>query len=113
MNNIGKVQLSYTIIALTELEAEGDHLFKLHVEWVEKTHHREGDKALLQYNVAKSTDEAGKIIFSLTEIYETAAGSEDHSKQFHDAPFSAEFYEWTGKCQVIVGWNQVIVHSLW
>ena len=113
MNYKGKVQLLYTIIAPAELEAEGDRLFKLHAEWVEKTHYREGDKALLQYNVAKSTNEAGNVIFSLTEVYETTAGSEDHSKQFHEADFSANFYEWTGKCQVIVGWNQAVVHSLW
>lgn len=113
MNNKGKIQLLYTIIAPAELETQGDHLFKLHAEWVEKTHYREGDKALLQYNVAKSTGDAGTVIFSLMEVYETVAGSEDHSKQFHEAHFSADFYEWTGKCQVIVGWNQVIVHSLW
>ena len=113
MNYQGNVQVSYTIIAPAELEVEGDRLFKLHAEWVENTHYREGNKALLQYIVAKSSGDAGKVIFSLTEVYETAAGSEDHSKQFHEAHFSADFYEWSGKCQVIVGWNQVIVHSLW
>src|SRR6266498_414825 len=103
MNYKGKAQLSYTIIAPAELEAEG----------VEKTHYREGDKALLQYNVAKNTDDAGNILFMLTEIYETIAGSEDHSKQFHEVDFSADFYKWAGKCQVTIGWNQVIIHSLW
>jgi len=113
MNYKGKSQLSYTIIAPAELEVEGDRLFKLHAEWVENTHDREGEKALLQYNVAKSTDDAGNILFMLTEVYESIAGSEDHSKQFHEADFSADFYEWAGKCQVTIGWNQVIIHSLW
>jgi hypothetical protein len=79
MNYKGKAQLSYIIIAPAELEAEGDRFFKHQAEWVEKTHHRAGDKALLQYTVSKSIDGTGNIIYVLTEVYETV-GTIAHSQ---------------------------------
>jgi quinol monooxygenase YgiN len=113
MNYRGKAQFSFTIVAPPELEAEGDRVFNLHAEWMEKTHYQEGDKALLQYNVAKSSDEGGNIIFILTEVYETVAGIDDHRKQAHEAMFFADFSKWLNQCQVIGGDNEVVVHSLW
>ena len=113
MNYIGKAQFSFTIVTPAELEVEGDRVFKLHAEWMVKTHHREGDKALLQYNVSKSSDSNGNIIFVLTEVYETAAGIEDHRKQAHEAEFFGDFRKWLNQCQVIGGEDEVVIYSLW
>ena len=113
MNYKGKAQFSFTIVAPPELEAEGVRVFNLHAEWMEKTHYREGEKALLQYNVAKSTDSDGNSIFVLTEVYETVAGIEDHRKQAHEADFFADFSNWLSQCQVIGGEDEVVIHSLW
>jgi quinol monooxygenase YgiN len=113
MNYKGKAQFSFTIVAPPELEAEGDRIFNLHAAWMEKTHYREGEKALLQYNVAKSSDEDGNIIFVLTEVYETVAGIEDHRKQTHEADFFGDFSKWLGQCQVTGGDDEVVIHSLW
>ena len=74
MNYEGKAQFSLTVIAPPELESEGDRIFNLHAAWMEETHYREGEKALLQYTVAKRTDDDGNIIIVLTEVYETMAG---------------------------------------
>ena len=112
MNYKGKAQYSSIIVAPPELEAEGDRVFKLHAEWMEKTHYREGDKALLQYKVAKSSDADGNIIFILTEVYETVAGNEDHSKQFHEADIFADLSKWASQCRVIGG-GEVVIQSLW
>jgi hypothetical protein len=53
-----------------------------------KTHHRDGPKALLSYNFSKgpelenpldpSSKETGNTRYVLDEIYESAAGIEDH-----------------------------------
>ena len=82
MANEGKVQLTGVAVAPPELVAEGERLWKSHATWMEATHHRSGEKALLSYNVAQNAelDEAekatGKVVFVLTEIYESQAGVE-------------------------------------
>ncbi|HLY27478.1 MAG TPA: hypothetical protein VKQ72_14130 [Aggregatilineales bacterium] len=112
MTSNGKAQTWFTIVAPAESEAEGDRLFKLHAEWMEKTHHREGDKALLHYNVAKHSDPDGHIIFVLTEVYETVAGIENHSKLWHDADISDEFTKFISQCKVTSG-TATVIQSLW
>ncbi len=73
------------------MAAEGDRLFATHAKWMESTHHRSGDKALISYNVAKGPElsdpmnpdsaRTGNTCYVLTEIYETEAGVADHSSQ--------------------------------
>ena len=58
---------------------------------MEATHHRDGTKALLSYNVSKAPElsnpmdlnsaPTGNTCFILTEIYETEAGVADHFQQ--------------------------------
>ena len=55
--------------------------------------------ALLQYNVAKSSNGDGHIIFVLTEVYETTAGIEYHSKQWHEAAISDDFTKFISRCK--------------
>ena len=87
----GKTQLTIAVDSPAELEVEGDRIFKQHAAWMEKSHYREGDKALLQYNVAKSPGVDGNVIFLLTEVYETVAGKDNHIEQAqgdeHHDPF--------------------------
>jgi hypothetical protein len=88
MSHKGKIQLTYIIVASPDQVEEGDRLFRSHAPWIEATHHRKGDKALLSYNVSKapelsnpldSTSTAtGNTCFILIEIYETNAGVADH-----------------------------------
>ena len=113
MNYKGKAQFSLTIVAPADLVADGDRFFKLHAEWMAKTHHRDGEKALLQYNVAKSSDSDGKIIYVLTEVYETVAGIEDHRQQAPQTEFFEDFRTWRSKCQVIGGEDEEVIQSLW
>ena len=59
---------------------------------MEATHYRDGDKALLSYNVSKMKELSGDLdsaptgntCFVLTEIYESKAGVLDHIKQAHE-----------------------------
>lgn len=94
MNYKGKAQLTMIIDSPAELEAEGDRIFSQHVAWMEKSHYREGEKALLQYNVAKSPGDNGNIIFILTEVYETADGIDDHIEQAHADAHFEPFSKW-------------------
>ena len=68
MNYTGKAHFSLIFTAPPELESEGDRLFSLHAAWMEETHHREGEKALLQYNVAKNSDDDGNIRFVIEQL---------------------------------------------
>jgi hypothetical protein len=81
---------------------------------MEKTHHRDGEKALLQYNVTKSRDDDGNVIYVLAEVYATPAGIQDHVAQAqsnwegHD-----DWGAWLSQCQVTAVGGAPIVHSLW
>ena len=113
MNLNGNTQLTMVFVATPDLEAEGDRIFKSHALWMEKTHYREGDLALLQYTVGKGTDDDGNIHFVVTEVYESEAGLKDHAEQGRQnwKDFDA-FMQWTKECErtskVIT-----IIDSLW
>ena len=124
MSNQGKIQLNYVIVVPPEEVAEGDRIFKSHRPWMEGTHHRSGEKALLGYELSKAPElsnpfdpnsaPTGNTCFMLSEIYETEAGVADHFAQamegWEDFP---AFVEWLGKCQVTGVPAAQIVNSLW
>jgi hypothetical protein len=124
MSNKGKTQLLYVIVATPDLVAEGDRLFKSHAPWMESTHHRSGDKALLSYNVSKAPElsnpldagspPTGNTCFILNEIYETPAGVADHFQQAQSSwkDFKA-FVDWMQKCKVSGVPALPIFNSLW
>jgi hypothetical protein len=120
----GKTQFTLIIIAPPDQAGEGDRLFKSHAAWMESTHYRSGEKALLSYNVSKEQERTnpgdlnsaptGNTCFVLSEIYESTAGVLDHFKQAnenwgdHDA-----FREWLEKCKVTAVTAATIFNSLW
>ena len=120
----GKIQLLFTITASPDQVAEGDRLFRSHGPWIESTHHRTGDKALLTYNVSKAAElknpldpnsgTTGNTCFILNEIYESEAGIADHFAQaqasWKDFP---AFVEWMGKCKTTVVPSAKIFNSCW
>ena len=124
MAHHGKTQLTYVIVAPPEEVEEGDRLFRSHAPWMEATHHRNGEKALLIYNVSKAPDlsnpldpssaPTGNTCFILSEVYETDAGVTDHFAQAMASwkDFSA-FMTWLGKCKVAGLPAARIINSLW
>lgn len=124
MSHTGKTQISFIFSVPADLVAEGDRIFASHASWMEKTHHREGELALLLYNVVKGADvsnpldpssaPSGKTNFTLTEVYATPAGLADHWKQGAESweDFGA-FMEWAGKVDVAVLHGSPVIHSLW
>ena len=124
MAHHGKIQLLFTITATPELVAEGDRLFRSHAPWVESTHHRTGDKALLTYDVSKAPEMVnpldpnagltGNTCYILNEIYESEAGVADHFAQAMSSwkDFAA-FVEWLGKCKTTAVPSTKIFNSLW
>jgi len=120
----GKIQLTIIIVAPPDQAEEGDRLFRNHVPWMEATHHRDGDKALLSYDVSKapelsnpmdpSSAPTGNTCFVLNEIYETEAGVADHFEQaassWQDFP---ALMEWMEKCTVTAVPAAPIFNSLW
>lgn len=120
----GKVQLTFVIVAPPDLAAEGDRLFRTHAPWMESTHHRTGDKALLGYTVSKapeltnpmdpSSAPTGNTCFVVSEVYETEAGVSDHFAQAQSSwqDFPA-VVKWMEKCQVSGVPAAPIINSLW
>ena len=84
----GKIQVSYVFAAPPDQVAEGDRIFASHASWIESTHHRSGEKALLTYSVSKAAElsnpmdsssaPTGNTCFILNEVYESEAGVADH-----------------------------------
>ena len=124
MAHKGKIQLTFVIVAPPDQVEEGERLFRTHGPWMESTHHREGDKALLSYTVSKAPElsnpmdpnsaATGNTCFILSEIYETEAGVADH---FQNAmanwkDFQA-FVKWMGNCKVTIVPSAPIFNSLW
>lgn len=124
MAHKGKIQLTYVIVAPPDAVAEGDRLFQSHGPWIEATHHRTGEKALLSYNLSKapelsnpfdpSSAGTGSTCFILSEVYETEAGVSDHFAQamanWKDFPALGA---WLQKCKVTGLPAARIVNSLW
>lgn len=67
---------------------------------MEETHYREGDQALLQYNVAKSPGDDENVLFVLTGVYETVQGVDDHIEQAHGDEHHDPFVKWIDQCKV-------------
>ena len=124
MAYIGKTHLTFIFKADAANVAEGDRLFKSHNEWMQKTHHRDGEKALLTYNVSKGADltealnpgsaPSGKTVYVLDEIYESPAGIADHWQQAMTgwSDFQA-FVAWAQKCEPTAQHSGTVVNSLW
>ena len=125
MSHTGKQQLTIVFKAPTpELAAEGDRIFESHAAWMASSHHRDGELALLLYNVCKGPEFINPLdategttdstYFVLTEVYETEAGVADHWRMGSEdwADFGA-MVEWMGQCHVDVVHGCPVIHSLW
>jgi hypothetical protein len=119
-----KIQLTLIIIAPADEVAEGDRIFKSHRSWMEATHYRTGEKALLSYNVSKGPElsnqtdpnsaPTGNTCFVLSEIYETRAGVLDHFEQgFGNWGDVQAMVKWMEKCKVTLATGTSIFNSLW
>ena len=51
-----KIQVAAIFIAPPDQAAEGARIWQSHASWMESTHHRSGEKALLSYNVSKAPE---------------------------------------------------------
>ena len=120
----GNTQLTFVITASPDQVEEGDRIFRSHVKWMEATHHRDGEKSLLIYDVSKSPElsnpldpssaPTGNTCFVLSEVYQSDAGVADHFQQAEESwdDFQA-FVSWMDKCNVTVGPAAGIFNSLW
>ena len=120
----GKTQITIIFTATSDLVAEGDRIFASHAKWMERTHYREGELALLRYNIVKgpelsnpmdpSSEPTGNTSFVLTEVYENPAGLVDHWKQAAEnwEDFAA-VGEWVSKVKVTTVHGSPVIYSLW
>ena len=120
----GKIQLTFIIIASPDQVEEGDRIFRSHAPWIESTHHRSGEKALLSYNVSKapelsdpmdpSSAPTGNTSYVLSEVYETEAGVADHFQQAMDSWSDfPSFVAWLDNCTISGVAASPVINSLW
>lgn len=120
----GRTQLTYVIVAPPDQVKEGERIFGSHAPWMKATHHRDGNKALLTYNVSKAPElsnpfdmksaPTGNTVFVLSEIYETDAGVADHFDQAASGwPDFPGLVKWLEKCKVSGVPAAPIINSLW
>ena len=124
MSQQGKVQLVIVVSAPPDQVAEGDRIFENHAKWMEDTHPRAGDKALLRYNLSKAPElsnpmdptsaPTGNTSYVLAEVYETAEGVENHFRLANElwSEFPA-FQKWLGAGKVTMVTTAPIEYSLW
>ena len=120
----GKTQVTMVFTATPDLVAEGDRIFASHAEWMSGSHHKDGNLALLSYNVVKgpelsnaldpSSAPTGNTTYVREEVYETQAGVDDHWRMGTQewSEFSA-FAAWASKCTVTALHGSPVVQSLW
>ena len=124
MSHKGNIQLTVVFTATPDLVAEGDRIFNHHAGWMAESHHTDGDKALMSYNVSKCPERSNPLDpnspptentnFVLMEVYKTQAGLDDHWKRGAEnwSNFGA-FVGWAGKCKVTSSHGAEVIHSLW
>lgn len=124
MSQRGKIQFLVLFSAAPEHVDEGKRIFESHARWMEKTHHREGEKALLRYNLSTAPESenpmdpnaapTGRTSFILSEVYESETGLQDHWQQ---AEGNWEDWDalqsWLGKVEFSMVNGAQIQHSLW
>ena len=124
MSQQGKIQIIIIFSATPDIVSEGDRIFVSHADFMARTHHRDGDKALLRYNLSKgpelsnpldpSSEPTGNTLFTIAEVYESEAGVEDHwaqaSESWNDL---GALVAWAGQCQVTTVHRSPVIHSLW
>lgn len=124
MSYKGKIQLTFVISAPADQVAEGERIFKSHNAWMAETHHKEGPKALLKYNVSKAPEmvnpmdpnsaKTGNTCFILNEFYESEAGVADHFEQAMTnwSDFKA-LGAWLEKCKLTGVSAAEVINDLW
>ena len=116
-----KKQLQYLWFFKPELKDIAKRVAEDHVKWMNETHTKEGDKALLMLNWSigpefKDGKETGNLSLILTEIYETQAGINDHFEQAQNnsSYFRDDFGDFESKCESYVKINSSdIIQSMW
>lgn len=123
MSQEGKTQVTFTFTVDPDQVEEADRIFASHARWMKATHHRDGELALLNYNVVKgpelsnaldpSSSPTGKTCFVMSEVYENPAGLAEHwgtAQTWED--FNA-FVEFAGNVDVTVLHGSPVVQSAW
>lgn len=124
MSRTNNIQFIMTFSAPAEQVAEGDRIFESHAKWIERTHHRNGEKALLIYDFSKTpemadpmdpdSDPTGNTVFAICEVYASPAGLQDHWEQAQSNwdDFGA-LNEWMQHCDIHMVNGAKILKSQW
>lgn len=123
MSDVGKTLITFIFTATPDLVPEGDRLFASHAKWMAETHHRDGELALVSYNVAKGPELSNPLdpgsaptantMFTFNEVYENPAGLADHWAQAGSWEDFGAFVEWAQAVEFTVLHGSPVIASLW
>ena len=101
-----KKQLQFIWIFKPEFTDVAKRVAEDHVKWINETHTKEGEKALIVLNWSmgpefKEGSETGNMALILTEIYENQEGIDDHFKQAqnNESYFRDDLDEFSKNCE--------------
>ena len=124
MSQKGCTQFTAVFTVAPEHAAEAEHIFQSHAAWMERTHHRDGEKQLLRYNLSKAPQLVNPIdpsqgttenmVYVLSEVYAKPVGLQDHWEQGQSnwEDFGV-MMAWMNKVDVTLVNGSEIVRSLW
>ena len=124
MSQQGNIQFLILFSVPPEHLEEGDRIFESHAKWMERTHHKEGKKALLRYNFSAAPESknpmdpdaepTGRTNYVLAEVYQSEAGLQDHWQQAEDNWEDWDALQtWLKKVDFSMVNGAQIRHSVW
>jgi hypothetical protein len=66
MAKMNDVRFMVSSICPADQVAEGDRIYRSHTDWMKATHHREGPKALLSYDVSRRRNSRIRLTWLLS-----------------------------------------------
>lgn len=123
MSQRGNIQFVLIFSVPPEHVEEGNRIFDSHAKWLERTHHKEGEKALLRYNFSAAPESenpmdpnaepTGRTNFVLAEVYKSEAGLQDHWQQAEKWEDWDALQSWLEEVEFTMVNGAQIRHSLW
>ena len=123
MAQLGKTQVTIMWTATPDLVAEGERIFASHADWMAKSHHKDGELAMLSYNIVKgpelsnpldpSSAPTGNTSFVLAALYQTQEGLDDHWRMGPEWSDFGAYAAWARKCRVSALHGSPVIQSLW
>jgi hypothetical protein len=124
MSKSENIMLTMMYTVGPEITAEGDRIWKSHANWMAANSPKEGNLALVTYNVTKTneyinpldptSEPTGNIIYTIVEVFVSPDALDNHMNKIMNTweDFEA-FAEWSSKSKIGFSHGTSVLYSLW